>query len=68
MLIQNAYLEIVSVHISSYFEIGQLEQLNFQHSGRIELLIDNIHHYFIKVSETSLQHSLSQLKAAVLST
>ncbi|XP_057190895.1 apolipophorins-like isoform X2 [Triplophysa rosa] len=27
---------------------GQLEQLNNQHSGRIELLIDNIHHYFIK--------------------
>ncbi|XP_073705892.1 uncharacterized protein [Garra rufa] len=27
---------------------AQLEELNNQHSGRIELLIDNIHHYFIK--------------------
>ncbi|XP_065125287.1 uncharacterized protein [Paramisgurnus dabryanus] len=27
---------------------GQLEELHNQHSGRIELLIDNIHHYFIK--------------------
>ncbi|XP_043117620.1 uncharacterized protein LOC122360826 [Puntigrus tetrazona] len=27
---------------------AQIEELNNQHSGRIELLIDNIHHYFIK--------------------
>ncbi|XP_039517178.1 uncharacterized protein LOC120471430 [Pimephales promelas] len=27
---------------------AQLEELNNQHLGRIELLIDNIHHYFLK--------------------
>ncbi|XP_016358795.1 apolipophorins-like [Sinocyclocheilus anshuiensis] len=32
-----------TIHIQA-----QLEEINNQHSGRIELLIDNIHHYFIK--------------------
>lgn len=39
---------------SHLFITGQTEELNNQHSGRIELLIDNIHHYFIKVSEKNI--------------
>jgi len=44
------------------FLTAQLEELNNQHLGRIELLIDNMHHYFLKVSEKNICFVKSQEK------
>lgn len=57
-IVWNSYCECFLI----LFLTAQLEELNNQHSGRIELLIDNIHHYFIKVSEKNIGFVKSQEK------